>query len=110
MAVIEIPVNPNLESQEFQIILDAVVYTLKFSWNTRQQSWGMDIYETSTNTLLIQGIKIEVDWMPVFRYQIENFPPGDFIVIDTSGLQVPPERTEFGTDARVKLMYNEATT
>jgi hypothetical protein len=109
MAMIEIPVDPNLESQRFEISLDGTLYTLRFYWNIRQESWTIDIIEQANEVVLIQGIKIEPDWMPLFRYQIENFPPGDFIVIDTSGTGTPPDRTEFGLNARVKLLYQEAS-
>lgn len=108
MAIIEIPINPNIEAQTVEVSLDGVLYKLRFSWNIRQSSWSMDIAESNDN-ILIQGIKIEPDWLPVFRYKITNFPPGEFIVIDTSGTGDPPDRTEFGTGARVKLMYQEAT-
>ena len=107
MALIEIPVDPNIASQKFQIILDGALFNLRFYWNTRQDTWAIDISNDAEEPL-IQGIKIMPNWMSLFRYQIPGFPGGDFIVVDTTGGGVPPERTEFGTDARVKLLYEEA--
>lgn len=109
MATIEIPIDPNFDSQIFDISLDGTLYTLRFYWNIRQESWTMDIIQQSGNIVLIQGIKIEPDWMPVFRYKITNFPAGDFVVVDISRQGLPPARTEFGLNKRVKLVYVEAT-
>lgn len=106
MAIIEIPVDPSIFSQKFDISLDGTLYTLRFFWNIRQQTWQLDILQ-SDSTPLVRGIKIVPDWMPVFRYKIIGFPPGDFMVVDTSGTGLAPERTEFGTDKRVKLLYRE---
>ena len=107
MAIIEIPVDSNQASQRFEISLDGTLYVLRLYWNIRQETWQMDIL-ASDNVPLIRGIKIMPNWMPLFRFQIENFPPGDFIIVDTSGTGVPPGRTEFGTNKRVKLLYKEA--
>ncbi len=108
MADLEIPIDGNLEVQVFEISLDSVLYNLRFVWSIRETSWFMDII-SNQNIILLQGIKIEVDWMPVFRYKIAGLPPGNFIVVDTSGLGISiTEMTDFGTDNRVKLVYQEA--
>ncbi len=108
MAMLEIPIDSLLDSQKLELSLDGILYRLRIYWNIRQSSWSMDIAESNDN-VLIQGIKIESDWLPVYRYQITNFPPGEFIVVDTSGQGLPPTRDNFGTDGVVKLMYDEAS-
>ena len=108
MATLQIPVNGNLASQVMTIALDGVRYKLKFYFSFRQDIWFLDL-QTDNQTDLLLGIKIVPEWGLISRFKITGLPPGDIIAIDSSELQLPPGRDDFGLGRRVGLFYQEAS-
>lgn len=106
MAILEIPVRADIPAYQFQITLDGTVYTLKFRFNVRMDRWIMDIADTDEEAIL-SGIPMLYGLPLVQRFELEELPPGKFVVVDETGEERNPTRTGFGDD--FKLLYEEAT-
>lgn len=102
-----IPVNGELPHQLFNVQLDGATYGLELRWNQRALGWFLSIFDVSGN-LLLSGRRLVVGWGLIARFKKWNasLPPGDFIVVDSTGEGLEPGLDELGT--RVKLVYIEA--
>lgn len=65
-----------------EIELAGTPYNLFFSWNTREESWYMNIRD-SEETPILTGIKLVPVYLLLEQYRAyENLPAGDFILWD----------------------------
>lgn len=95
MAVKEIPVRSDVPSYEFQIELDEVTYTLRFTYNGRIDRWFMDIFDNLRNPIRT-GIKLLTSWRVTRQYVADGLPPGDFVVLDTGNEDEIAKNDDFG--------------
>lgn len=51
--------------------------TLKFKYNTRSDSWYLDIYEADNETVIISGIMIKPNQNLTGRYRLSGLPDGN---------------------------------
>ena len=106
MAQHQIPVQPALAAQKMSIVLDGVRYTLRFYFCFRQDTWLMDILD-DTETEIIVGKKLVVDYPLMHLHQLPTRTPGEFYAIDTSGNRQPAGLRDFGVGQRVIMVYDD---
>lgn len=106
--IIDIPLSEGapLPYFDFQVPLESVTYTLQMRWNTRASRWYMDVLNEQADTVLIAGLKLVASW-PLAAYITGRQPPGAFVVVDSTGLDVDPDLTGLGI--RWKLLYYTTT-
>ncbi len=81
--MINIPIYQNVSVDFSQTIdLDESPYVLRMTWNTRIESWFMDILDSSRNNLVL-GLKIVSSAMLLRNLAIDGLPPGDFLIWDS---------------------------
>jgi hypothetical protein len=102
MAVFELPVRADLPDFTFKQELDGVVYTFNFRFNVRFGYWIWDLSDEVGNPILL-GVPVMTDVDIASRFLMPEMPPGQFVVIDESGEQRNPDRTNFGGE--VKMFY-----
>lgn len=101
-----IPLRSDLTHYDLQVILDGLVYTLEFRWNTRESSWYMDI-KTEDETLILASIKVVIDTPLGKRCADARMPPGVLLAQDSSDAKIEAGVNDLG--ARVILLYFEAS-
>jgi len=106
MALISLPVRNDLPEHQFRIEIEGTVYTLRFRWNQRYETWFMDIADAE-DTDILNGVACLSNRDMIGHIRNNNIPPGIFITYDETGQERDPDRTTFGND--VKLFYEEST-
>jgi len=96
MAIVQLPVRSDVPAYSFQIELDSVLFSLRFSYNARAGYWTFDIYDANELAILL-GIRIITGWLLTDRFVMDNLPKGDFFVFDTTGKNTDPTQDDFGT-------------
>jgi hypothetical protein len=85
--------------------LDGREYVLRFTWCSRDASWGVSVYLTD-GTPLSLGRKIVLG-IPLLNGEIDSrLPAGALMAIDPTGSDVDPGLGELG--GRVLLAYYDA--
>lgn len=64
------------------ISLDDIPFTLRMTWNTRIESWFMDILDKDKNNILL-GIRLVPNYLLIKDYSQTELPPGDFYLWDS---------------------------
>lgn len=105
MATVKLPLNPELEADDFAIELDGEVWRFRFTWNQRMASWAMDLLRED-ETKILSGVRVATNYPILERYRSLDVPPGDLVVVDISGTGEPPGRYDLGS--RVEIHYREA--
>jgi hypothetical protein len=107
MSLLNMPTTAGLSAYQEKVILEGVTYLFRFTWNTRNARWNMDIIDSSGN-LVLGSIPVEVQWDLTGRYikRISGLPPGMFMAWDTTGHEQPPDFNSIGQD--VPLLYLES--
>ena len=105
MSTLELPVSSELNSFEFQIDLEAIVYTLRFHYNLRLARWIMSIADSIGNDLL-NGIILLTNVDLIRQYVKEGLPPGQFYMINEADGRSIAGQNDLGND--VKLIYIES--
>ena len=104
MSLQEIPLRADSPAFKFQITLDAVEYTLQFSWNSRMARWFFDI-STSDGTAIVMGQPVLVNFALMLRFKDTALPQGRLYFYDTSGAALDPDRFDLGS--RVVMYYED---
>lgn len=107
MTQLVIPVRPDLTKQLMELVLNGTNFRLRFLWNSRQESWSIDVM-TPDDVLISAGGKITPDWNPFRNIVREGMPLGRFVNFDIEGVGTMPTQLEFGPDGRVIPLYEEA--
>lgn len=87
---------------DFQVELDAVVYTLGFRYVERTKRWLYDV-ATADGTMLVQGQPVLNAYPLLQRFLDGQLPPGDMRAVATSEPAREADVDELGT--RVLLVY-----
>ncbi len=105
-----VPVRSDLPFFDLQATLDGVTYTLAFRWNVRLGAWFLTVLDSDSSNVLVGDTALRVNF-PLSAYMSTRQPPGQFVVIDSSGQGLDPiaislDRS-FATDLgkRCKLVY-----
>ena len=104
MAILELPVRPDLENYTFTTTLDGASYTFDMVWSHRAQAWFMSITDGSSIPLL-DGKKVTTGANLARNIAAEDVLKGKLIIVDTVGLGEAPNINDLGT--RFLLIYEE---
>lgn len=107
MAYIEIPLRNDVYFYSEKILLEGILYTFEFRFNSRQSVWYMDIGDAAGIKKII-GIPMFINFPLTNNYIgiIEGVPPGQILLIDETNQNKLPTRDNMGID--MKLIYVEA--
>ena len=97
-----IPLRDDLPFFDLHVSLDDATYTLQLRWNVREGAWFMDVLDQQGEALLLAGLRLVASF-PLTAYVTDRKPPGDLVVIDTTGAGADPGRADLGT--RHALVY-----
>lgn len=64
------------------IDLDGTPYTIRCTWNTREETWYMDLIDKRIQPILL-GIKLVPNYLLTNYYSMQGLPPGDFYLWDS---------------------------
>lgn len=103
MSTLTIPVRTDIYHYSQQVELDGELYTFTFSYNSRADSWSLDIGEERD---VIQGVRLTGGIDIMKQYHHLDVPPGELWCVDLDGLGREPTRSLFGD--RVVLQYIES--
>lgn len=104
-----IPVYSAVSARYYlEIVLAGEVFTLRFDWNTRDESWAMDIVANSGADILT-GIKLVPNYVLTKQYSmIPGMPAGDFYLLDDSNVSTNGLVTFENFGDRYKLYFATA--
>lgn len=100
--ILEIPVNSEFSSYEFQTTLELTVYSFRFKWNARMERWSMSIYN-DVGEPLVEGIPVFAGPLVMEQYVYDGLPPGIIVFVDSTGENIDPGRNDLGD--RVRMFY-----
>lgn len=104
MASLEMPVRSDFKSYELTLTLNSVVFILRFYFNTRLNSWVMQLKD-STGTVILGGVPVQTNVSIIAQYIYDNFPLGEVVPIDETGEERNPGEEDLGND--IKMIYVE---
>lgn len=87
-----------------RVTLDNVTIQFVFHWNTRAESWQLDILDTDEN-LLVGGIRLVIGWDLFTGYAGRGLPPGQLWIIDTTEDTSNIEFEDFTGDRQLSFLY-----
>ncbi len=102
MTVLALAVIPSVARYRLTTELDAVNYVLDFRWNTRAEAWFVDVLREDESPIHT-SIKLMLGTLLAFEERGEDFPPGDFLVEDSSREGIDATLDDLGV--RVFLYY-----
>lgn len=102
MSILQIPVDSTQAAFEQTMVLDGINYLLRIYWNTRDESWYLDLFATN-ETSIICGLKLVVNYDFIGFYVQTDVPPGMFILYDDTNSEIPCGRNDLGN--RCILLY-----
>jgi hypothetical protein len=94
--VFTVPLNNTLPSYKFKITLSGVIFTLVLRFNTRTNTWFMDIQDPSGNPILT-AIPVLIERELTSQYTTLAIPAGVFAALDETGQENQPSLYSFGT-------------
>lgn len=88
--------------------LDRRVYTLRGRYNTRMQTWALDLL-TGDGVVLLAGVRVVKDYPLLPGWRDERFPQGQlFAVAPGARVTTDPQRQAFvGSPPDFRLVYVE---
>lgn len=101
MATILPTLTDGTQAYSFRTQLDGVTFQLDFAWNARGGCWSIMVSDAAGNLLLRRCVRVGLSLLA--RFRDTRLPPGDIVVVDTSGAGAEPGLTDLG--GRVQLVY-----
>jgi hypothetical protein len=92
--ILVIPIDGTAVDQQFTLELQRVVYAFRFVFNSRDERWYMSMF-LEDGTPLIEGTPLTTGMDLLGRFRTEQWPPGSFVVLDTTGRNLEPRRDAF---------------
>ena len=105
MSAIDIELNIIEQGSTYFTIeqeLSGQVYTMRFTWKQRTQSWYWDIPDVVTGVKLVNGIDI----LKYYHYK-DGVPPGKLGCSRNIGTLSKPGFDNFGIGKEITLRYEE---
>ncbi len=90
--------DPALYDYSEQVLLDGVLYGLRFRWNHRANAWFMDVSDTS-GTALVWGRRLVVGLPLLRQHHALAIPPGEMLILDAENTDHDPRLSELGEKA-----------
>ena len=97
MTIVQIPTDAAISAFEETVNLEGVDYLLRTYWNTRDESWYMDIF-TPDKTPIICGLKLVDNYDFTGFYVQDNVPPGMFMLYDDANSEKSCSRYDLGNN------------
>lgn len=105
IVILDVASETDVDSFEQSHDLDGRSYVLRFDWNTRDESWNMNV-SLPDGTLLAASRKLVVG-VPLLRGLVDaRLPVGMLIAADLTDTGADPGHDDLG--GRVVLMYLDA--
>lgn len=99
--MIEIPLS-DVPAQKFSTIINGATYQMRVIWNTRRQTWTMDIAQEGEDILVGLTLVGGVDLMKQYTFPIKNM----FMVnVDDSSADI--SRDGLGTASKLLILTDE---
>lgn len=92
--MLEIPFKQESCFEE-QITLSGTIFLLKFTWNSLNEFWTMDIRDRDENPILL-GIKIVPNYPLLYQYTDIRLPLGEIVCLNIVKSPDPIERFDIG--------------
>lgn len=104
MAVLEIPVQSEIDRYSLSVSIEDTEYRMRFSFNTRDEHWYLSV-EQLDGTPLVSGTAIVANTPLLARWAWKPELPqnGYLMAVDSSGEAAEPAKEDFGD--RVKLLW-----
>jgi hypothetical protein len=102
----EIPVDPTIDHQTFEVTLDEIPFKFEVRWSAREESYYLDLY-SETGTLLRAGMKLMLGTAIGGTARGPGMPPGLLHLRETSGSGLDAGHGELGVGARVQFLYTD---
>jgi hypothetical protein len=102
-----IPIEKGVPNQRFAVALDGVTFVLRFFWNTRDESWYWELYDSALVPIWC-GARIAVGERLLRQCTAPNRPAGELVAIDTRNKDIDPTLDDFHDEGLVKLIYGSA--
>lgn len=93
--MIEIPVTTAVGDFEQSIELGLEVFRLRFTFNTRSESWHVTISDAEGN-ILLGCRRLRTDWPLTSQFVDKRLPQGVLQVVDRIGTRLEPGRDAIG--------------
>lgn len=104
--IFEVPTSTTIPAYRQRVTLDGVTFVFRFRFNTRINSWLIDIFRED-DTPVVVGRRCLIDWLLLRQHSYkEDAPAGHLTVFDTTARKEPPLIDDFGE--RVLLLYSDA--
>jgi len=94
---VEIPIQPNISSQTFDITLNGVSYNMKAIWNSRSEFWTLDIFDENQNAL-VYGVCLKLGARLLNQF---NLGIGELFIIDDTGTGIDASLTNIGSSTHL---------
>lgn len=92
-----VPMDNSFPWFKFKITLSGVIYVMSFRFNTRSNSWYLDILDSS-NQVIIAGLAILIDRNLLGQYRTFAVPVGTLFATDDTGKELEPTLNSFRVD------------
>ena len=100
--MLNIPLRNTITNYSFIVEIDDKVLTFKVDWNSREESWRMDILEAES-TPIVQGLKLLPDQNLTKSYVDTRLPSGNLYILNSIGSTARPTYESLGDTQ--KLYY-----
>jgi len=101
---VPIPFDGENSSEEFSMVLDGVLFKLRFDYSYKLNRWMLTL-KTSANEYLFRRKRILSNTIIANYSNGDGKPDGKFFCVDFSQTGDEPTREDFGTGKRTRLYY-----
>ncbi len=96
MAIVEIPLNPDIDNGAMTVPLGAVDFRLNIQWNTRDSRYYMGI-GTAAGESIVESVPLVADTPLLIHYTDSRLPAGHLVLVDSTGAgEDPAEQDDHG--------------
>jgi len=80
-----IPLRSDAPHYSFEVELDGLQFTMTLLWNVINLAWYMSIADAD-GVMVVEGVRL-VEGPIMWRFKDSRMPPGQFVMLDTTGAQ-----------------------
>jgi hypothetical protein len=106
MALLQIPFDRTRGNQLTRVELEGVLYGLKFLWNSRLNSWTLEV-QSADGTPIVSGVHVVADYSLLSHYTSQNLFSGRLFCLDMDNSQGTPNADTLGVN--YQFFYQEST-
>ena len=90
------------------LLLDDVLYELRFRWNTRDESWTIICSNVGGNPIFSTKAQVNSVFNDPYKHRA-GCPQGNLVILDLSGDSGRVDFDNLTFDGRFRLFYNSVT-